>query len=298
MSTAGPGDGAGTRPVQPHPEAWEMADHILRDREELVTILHETVEAAENGQVKESGRTYCPRSDAVLGPAERFPKAVELQECPRGAAGVVHTHVAPSELHNPEHSLPDMANVIFSDITASVVLGTQTSDVMLAPADVEPAAAGFSDALGVQVDGPRDVVKALKRGDIPDPPDARARVRARLSSLFNTVSTSFPDIDQRIRSLADGDDTDMLTAAPRAHGTIACAAHYGTGSGGVTAHSHASETLERGCQRIEADMAATGPHVAGTYEQITEGISLRRQIVTATIGAIVAIYVNKALDSD
>lgn len=187
---------------RPSNNARMLANTITGATDVQRQILMETVESAQQGNILESGRTFCPENAGMVrGPLGRFPRAVDLQSCPVGSAGIIHTHVSTSQLRNPTHSLPDTANVILGEVDASMVLGTTSSDLLLAPDDPEEATAVFQDALGLGVNTTDELVSAIESGQIPNPPEARRRVRTRLSSLFTTVRSPHRDIDFKVNQL-------------------------------------------------------------------------------------------------
>lgn len=215
------------QPLRPTETALQVKREVLSQQEVLRDVLDETLTSAEDGDIKESGRTFCPDSALadVLGPARRFPRSVRLRSCPSGASGIVHTHVTHGELLTPEHSLPDMANVLYSDLDASVVLGTDSADVLLAPTNEEQAMRAFEEALGVSIHQPGDVVDAIHDGQIQDPPAARRRIRGRLAPLFQVEGVNFPGMRQRAHALhSEG----VIAAAPvHSDGTFhGCYAHH------------------------------------------------------------------------
>lgn len=185
----------------PDPEAVDLAEQMREERDVMEAILQETVESARNGALKESGRTVCG-GDKVKAPGARYNKAVQLQACPVGSTGTWHSHATQSELRNPEHSLPDWANVIFHDIDASIVVGTQTLEQVVAAEDRRVMADEFQEALGLDVSRTDQVVGALQQGQIPDPPAARERVRDRLSPLVSRHRTDFFDLDDSVQGPA------------------------------------------------------------------------------------------------
>lgn len=188
--------------MEPDPRAVQIAERLLQEQAVLQEILEETISSAESGRITESGRTVCPSSnDPILGPLGRFDRSVNLRECPIGETAVLHSHVSLDQLTQPEHSLPDSANVILGGVDASIVVGTQTHDVLLAPKNKQEALAAFQDALGVEVRSTDDVVRAIETGQIPDPTDARRRVKARLSQLYREVPSEFSDLALRVQKL-------------------------------------------------------------------------------------------------
>lgn len=188
--------------MEPDPSAVQIAERLLQETDVLEEILEETITSAENGRITESGRTVCPNSNnQILGPLNRFDRSVNLRECPIGETAVIHSHVSLDQLTQPEHSLPDSSNVILGGVDASIVVGTQTHDVLLAPKDKQAALREFQDALGVEVRSTDDVVRAIETGQIPDPTDARRRVKARLRPLYQEVPSDFSHLAMRVQQL-------------------------------------------------------------------------------------------------
>lgn len=185
------------------PDAKALAEKMVMAEQTMHEILDETVTSAENGEVLESGRTACGSITSARNPVNRFPESVDLQSCPRGVSGTWHSHVRQSELLDPEHSLPDMANVVFGAVDCSVVTGARSSDVLMAAADRGEMQRSFRNVLGLDVQSPGDVVEAIESREITDYGDVRSRVRAEFSSLFRTVDMPFGVMEQRVRQLAD-----------------------------------------------------------------------------------------------
>lgn len=184
-------------PLSPSAAGTALAEEMRGETGVMETILRETVESAEEGTLRESGRTTCG-GDRIRAPGARFPKSVQLRGCPVESTGTWHTHVTQSELRHPEHSLPDWANVIFHGIDASMVVGTQSLEQVVAASDRAAMADAFQSALGVQVRSSDAVVSEIQRGNIPDPPAARERVRQQLSGLVERHPTDFEELDAKI----------------------------------------------------------------------------------------------------
>lgn len=184
---------------QAAPEAREAAK-ILREEVEIQrTVLEETIQSAEQGQVKEAGRTLCG-PNAVRRPIQRLPRSIKLQRCPVGATAIIHTHPSMAELRNPHHSLPDVANVLF-EVDASMVVGTDSSEIITRADDVDAMHREFENAIGLTVDSTQEVTAAVRDNRIPDPPAARDRVREALGGLVSRESMSFSDLSAEIDDL-------------------------------------------------------------------------------------------------
>jgi hypothetical protein len=159
-------------------------------------IIAETLESAESGQIKESGRTVCGRG-SIRGPLGRYPTSVKLDSCPKDRGGTWHTHVTPEEIRSPQNSLPDMANVVFGYIDASIVAGTDTSEAFIRAANPDATKDAFAEAIGVPVSRPEDVTNAVMSGDV-NPQRARQRVRRQLSPLFIEDRNNYTNLVSRV----------------------------------------------------------------------------------------------------
>lgn len=222
----------------PSEEARLLAEHMAGATDVHRTILEETIESGERGQLRESGRTACSSVNDIRGPIQRFPRAVLLEECPPvQAAGIWHTHPAGGELRSPRHSLPDWANVVFGAYDVSIVTGTRSMQVLTAAADPEAMHAAFQDVLGVEATTKADLVDALVAGRIPDHTTAVQQVEARLSPLVQRRPLSFPDLEARM------------------------------GAGAPTAPGAGGQTASQGCAAYQQ---AISPDAAGLRRQARE----------------------------
>lgn len=179
--------------IRPSPASEELFEMMQEQREIQREILTETLQARENGQILESGRTICNSPLQVHGPLARFPTAVDLQRCPVSSGGAWHTHVTPAEIRSPQNSLPDISAVLFEQLDVIAVVGTESAEYLMSAADPESARDELRDAIGEDVQSPSDVVDAIESGRIA-PQQARRRVHQRLSALFTTVPTGFSDM--------------------------------------------------------------------------------------------------------
>lgn len=183
--------------ISADPDSKSFASMMVGSAEVNQTILEETVESAMSGRIHESGRTACGSIDNIHQPRVRMPKAVELTACPVGdVTGFWHTHVTRDQFRDPEHSLPDMSNVLFEGAGASVVTGLDTSHVMYSPSDVGAAQDSFRNVIGADVRSTRDVKDAITSGNVPDPPGTRRRLFEELSPLFSREQT--PLVDRQV----------------------------------------------------------------------------------------------------
>lgn len=173
-------------------------------------ILRETIEAAaEGGEPMESGRTWCESDpDARLRrPTSRHRAAVNLDGCPPGdLIAVWHSHTSPGQVRNPEHSLPDVANVVFGHVDASMIPGAESDHLLVAGADRGGMADRFRNVLGADVQTTRGVVDAIQSGEISNPARARDRVNSEFAPLMRRVDADRPRIATLVDELFDGDD--------------------------------------------------------------------------------------------
>lgn len=269
---------------QPSRSANDLGRFIANSTDVQRRILVETVESAAAGHILESGRTICPQNaDQIRGPLGRFPRAVDLQSCPSGAAGIMHTHVSADQLRAPTHSLPDIANVIFGDVDASMVVGTERSDMLLGPDDRELAVAAFQDALGLDVQSPRDLVASIKAGQIPNPTEARNRVRTRLAPLFRTINTRHDDLARSVQEM------EAAGTIP-AHRPVIATCHTHSSGSGYRAHGHGVGGTCAGMrerkQRAAAALARQGDSVS---------INLMDIAIATSVSTVISTYVSRKL---
>lgn len=200
MSMVAFANGAGA--MVPSRSAEQLAEHMLGAEGVQRAILEETIDSAEEGRAQEAGRTACGSIDNVRAPVARFPRAVELSECPAtDAVGIWHTHPDGNELRRPRHSLPDWGNVVFGWADASVVTGTEQSQAIVASGDREAMLATFQDALGLPVSTKRGIVAAVITGDIPDYFRALDHVESAMGQFVRQRANYFPDLDARLDGL-------------------------------------------------------------------------------------------------
>lgn len=196
-------------------EADELAQQMLEQRDVMRTILEEVLASAEDGEIRESGRTVCGSAKDPRGPLARKFTSVSLPTCPIRVGGAWHAHVTEGELKNPESSLPDVANVVFGKLEASIVVGTQSAEVVLAAEDRDAQVAAFQEALGVDVGSPHDVVNAVLSGAV-NPSQARQRVRDTLSPrLVYRTDTGFEDLTREVEQLDVLEQQFVATATGR-----------------------------------------------------------------------------------
>lgn len=267
--------------VTPNENAELLAENIIDAESVQREVLTETIHSAENGVIRESGRTICPSvSERIKGPLARFPKSVDLQLCPAdGLTGVVHTHVTPDEMQHPGHSLPDMANVVFEGADASVIVGTESSDIFVTGTDTDAMESLFQDALGVRATSTQDVVTAFERGEIPDPESARDRVRSRLGTLFRTARTPHPQLTRRVRELFS--ESQMVAAGPALQRGYDVRAH---GTKPKTRWGHHARTL-RGKFRSGRNIAT----------QTKSNSRLKGVVIATVVGNVIGILTNRTL---
>lgn len=187
--------------LEPSPTAEGILG-LMVDREDVQrTILEETLASAADGQILESGRTLCSSQTQIRGPLERFPRAVDLQQCPiSGGGGAWHTHVTPRQLMTPENSLPDIGSVVFGQLDVIAVVGAESAEYVMAADDREAMMQEFRDAIGADIQEQSQLVSAIRSGRI-QPVTARSRVRQRMDSLFTAQQTGFDDLSTEVREM-------------------------------------------------------------------------------------------------
>jgi hypothetical protein len=189
--------------------AEEMVDAVDLQRDILT-------EAARTGT--ESGRSVCGESSNAKEGVERERNSVVLKGCPLNARGLMHGGGG-HDFAAPEHSLLDMANVVFGAGAASMVVGNEQSDLMLSVPDEHQGELihEFQNALGVEVQSTDDVLGALQSGEISYPAQARRRFRKAVPKLFLEIDTPHPDISPAARARAVVPDSVVLEDALAAH---------------------------------------------------------------------------------
>lgn len=257
--------------IEPSQTAIDIADRILEDVDMQSDVIEETIESAETEGVPfESGRTVC--GSRIYKPEERREKSVSLKECTFGDDGIIHSHVSVSQLRNPEHSLPDITNVILEGAEASVVVGTETHDVMLAPEDREMARLELEDALGMEMGSTSQMVEAIRSRQIRDTADARRRIRDRLPELFVVVPSDLTSYTEEIESLS------ISGSIPAMHPLDASHQPYEHGS-------IISEQIER--RRVKRDQ--NKDMVVETAEAIAQELTPKNLVTIAVVSAITGI---------
>lgn len=255
----------------PASEAAELADVLTSLEDVQREILTETIESATTGEIRESGRTICHPGGALREPIHRFPRSVELSACPVDGGAIMHTHVTQNELRTPTHSLPDIANVIFSGgVQASMVLGVESSDVWQAPANREAAVEEFQSILGLAVQSTRELVRALDDGRIPihRAPQLRERAQQTFSELHFRVQTSFPELQTQISQLSI---------------PVASAVHTCGSVPSAVKHEHLDADAGRRSMALHRRARTCQPLV----RQVTAGVNVQELTVATIIGNIV-----------
>lgn len=166
-----------------------------RDAEEALEVLSESSEIQEEVLIEsaasgtESGRTICG-SGSVRGPGERNFQSVELHQCPLGNGAIMHGGGG-HDFKRPEHSIIDMAIVLFHDPSASMVVGSEVSDMFVEPSETfhEDAVRAFQQAIGAEVESVEDVVALREQEEVSDVVQARREIRDSLAPLFSHVET-------------------------------------------------------------------------------------------------------------
>ena len=255
--------------IQRDERATELATFMLEQHDTMREIVEETLTSAQAGNIKEAGRTLCPSNTEIRGPLNRFPRAIDLAACPVGKGGTWHTHVTPREIRSPVNSLPDMANVVYGLTSVSIVVGTETADVIVAPEDQQAGEEAFQNAIGSTIDGPRDLSDAIRAGRIP-PTESRQRARQALDPVVYQVQTGYSGLEEMVSSIPPEN-----WAAP-----------YGSGR-------------DESFSGNRAGMTAFTPQSFQTAAQVGENIAIdadiRDEIITTAIGTIVGGIVARAV---
>lgn len=186
--------------LHPDRDALALAEEMVQRDDVMRTIIQETLESGRQGNLTESGRTVCGTAKRPLPPILRRFAQVTLPTCPRTVGGTWHTHITRDQLLNPENSLPDWANVVFGVVDVSIVVGAETSEVVVGSADRSAMQNELRQVLGVDVESPEDVVDAILDGEVQDPPGARARLRQQLEPLVFEIETAYPELARDIRA--------------------------------------------------------------------------------------------------
>lgn len=268
--------------LAPDPDAkWLSVKMVASDRT-MRSVLDETVTSGEGGQMTESGRTACGGLSNIDGPLGRFAEAVDLAGCPRDLSGTYHSHVTTGQLLNPTHSLPDMANVVFRNLDVSVVVGAETADVFVAAGDREAMVGEFRNALGLDVEGPSDLVEAMDDGRINEYTAARKRVRSAFGGLFRSEPTAYEDLRERIRSL---DQQGTISAmAPGASASIepmyamAHLAEHGHSEHGYGQHRTTREFRGK-ARRASSNSGSMARSLSSTVANTAVGLATRRALL-------------------
>lgn len=270
------------------PDADELADSMLAARRTMAEVLEETLTPTDDGGIVESGRTVCGNASDLKEPLSRFPEAVDLQECKVGRrTGTYHAHVTAGELRSPEHSLPDMCNVVFGSVDTSVVVGVETSDLMVAADSDEAMRDRFQNVLGLEVQNTAEIVDALESGEISDPTSARQRVREEMAPLFETVSTPFPDLQGEVERLLSSDTISSYSPSEGASGIMASDPMYSVYLDSIRQqnHGHSNDTRPQKIRSrtVSAKESASsmGTYVAQTAASSAIGMATRNALRNA-----------------
>lgn len=293
MHDAGPvgGDPDPVSVLSPAPGATALAEYLLDADDLHDQLLSETIAAAESGRLVEAGRTICtsggddPTGFEVLEPLARRPRSVQLSRCRRGRTGIMHTHVTQSQLQNSSHSLPDFANVVFGNVTASCVVGFQTSQVAIEPVNAEPAGEAFREAVGAPVYSTRDVVHALETGGISNPAAARARVEERLDPLIRSRST--PNTEWADELLSP-----IIPAGALRSATVESPATCAHGCLGHRAPSHLPSP---GAESDVGRMREQTRELRNLLHDTTRGVSMRRVAVNSVVTSVLSSVLNQLM---
>lgn len=276
----------------PAEQPARTAEQMASDKEVGTAVLRETVQSAIDGDgLLESGRTWCSSGDEgqLREPYDRFPAAVDLAGCPPDdSVAVWHTHTTPDQLRNPEHSLPDIANVAFGRVDASVIPGTESDHILVAAADRERMRQEFRNVLGADVDGAAGVTDAIASGRVAQPSIARDRLWDAFDPLVRRVEVNRPGLREAVDDLFD-EDTETITG-PICDGehSLECDPEQ---PGGDTVPDNAPLPALRSASvfRREARVASNG------LQEVVEGYDITGTVVGTTVGMFTSRLLERAV---
>lgn len=284
------------------PDGLSPAEQPARTAERMTAagdvseaVLRETLESAIDGDgLLESGRTWC-ESDAegeLREPYNRFPAAVDLAGCPPGdSVAVWHTHTTPDQLRNPEHSLPDIANVAFGHVDASIIPGTESDHVLVAAADREQMRTEFRNILGADVGSTEQVTEAITAGRVAQPPIVRDRLWNAFDPLVKRVDVNRPELRRIADDLLD-DDTETITG-PICDGDSPRECDPTAPGGDAVGDAPAPASLRSAAVfRREARVASHG------LRETLEGYDVTGTVVGTTVGMFTSRLLERAVFGD
>lgn len=281
------------------PDALVPAAQPARTAEQMSTnphigtaVLGETVQSAIDGNgFLESGRTWCSSDPegALREPHDRFPAAVSLAGCPVGdTVAVWHSHTTPDQLRNPEHSLPDVANVVFGHVDASVIPGTETDHVLVAAADREQMRTEFRNIIGANVETTEGVAEAIAAGRVAQPSVVRDRLWEAFEPLTRRVNVDRPELWRAVDDLLD-EDTETATG-PICDGKQTPECDPTQPGGDTVAPEQTARTLRSASVfRREARVASHG------LRETIEGYDITGTVVGTTVGMFTSRLLERAV---
>lgn len=256
-------------------------------------VLEETIRAGLDGEITESGRTWCS-SDAVgeyRDPIDRHRAAIDLANCPPDDAVVTwHTHTTEDQLFNPDHSLPDIANVAFGKVDISIIPGIETDHILVGAADREAMADELRSAVGLDVDDPGEITAAIADGRIPDPPRLRDRLFETYDALEKRPRSNRDHFADHARAIYDGD------AAPPDHDlcdgvhTIDCDPDIAGGDHVVDETTAAAPPVQslRASATLRREARVTQHALSGTLDQF--------DVLDTMVGTTVGMLTSRAIE--
>lgn len=171
--------------------AVDLGHGLVRRRDLQEDLLHEAHETGE-----EAGFTVCGRGKVKSAVSTAF-SSVILPFCPLDSRAVMHGGGG-HDLASPRLSLLDISDVLFGTSDASLVVGADTSELMVAPNREQLLAAQrvFRDAVGLNVGSHEDMVHIVEERliSVEEARQARQHIKTELAPLFSTESTPHPDM--------------------------------------------------------------------------------------------------------
>lgn len=296
------------------PAVQGYAEAVINERPDIPqSILEETLTAAEQGAIEESGRTVCGDPQNDLPPSNREHMAVDLPGCRIGSAtAIFHTHVTPDELRSPRHSIPDMANIVFGSADVSAVVGIDETHVMARPADdsIEAVEERFRNVVGANVGSPQEVAELVDSGQLVNLRNVRDRLLVELDPVSTVIETPLPDresLEERFETYnSGGQEVEMGASAAQPIGCVARAHVETHGDRSVPVEPIA--TTEQDGYEYEYEYVARSSaseristaagSVVAAVDSTVGSETFRGIIVGQVVGTIVGGYVDRIVFND
>lgn len=254
------------RTLRRNPAAEALAGELL-DSDWPRQVLEEMAEsAADGGPPKEAGRSACGGLDDVREPTERGTFYIEPATCGNATpSGLLHTH--PNEPLNPQHSLPDVGLVAFGHFDTSIVVGAETSHVLVSPEDRASLLLSLREAMQMDVQDMEDLWRSRDGLGPAEAEEMRRRLEDYIGPLSRRVDTAVPAV---------AGDLSTATSPGVSAAAVATGAPEGVVTGGACQ-----------CIRDTARMAASD------MSDASGGINVREIVVGTVIGDLASVAVQE-----